>query len=89
MKTLIKCLSCMTVMAVAIVSTCSVVSATYQNKYDLNNDGYNDITDLTYFALYLCGDSEPSNLSKYDFDDNKIISYRDYLELRNFIYPSM
>ena len=24
-----------------------------------------------------------------NFDDNKIISYRDYLELRNFIYPSM
>lgn len=90
MKTLSKFISCMAVMAVAIVSTCPIVSASYQNKYDLNEDGCNDITDLTYFSLYLCGESEPNNLSKYDFNNNKIISYRDYLEIRNFVlYPSM
>lgn len=63
----------------------STVSAAYQLKYDLNNDGVNDITDLTYFSLYLIGETEPSNITKYDFDNNKIISYRDYTELRNFI----
>lgn len=62
-----------------------IVSAAYQTRYDLNNDGLNDVTDMTLMSLYLCGDLEPSNISKYDIDGNRIISYRDYVELKNHI----
>ena len=78
-------ISCALSLSIIGCISVSIASAAYQNKYDLNEDGKNDVTDISLFALYLSGDSSPSNLSKYDFDNNRIISYRDYLEIRNYV----
>lgn len=53
--------------------------------YDLNLDGSSDLTDLTLFTQVLLGIIEPSDYSRFDLDNNKIVSRKDYDILRQYV----
>ncbi|MCM1505777.1 MAG: dockerin type I repeat-containing protein [Ruminococcus flavefaciens] len=62
------------------MSCCSLTSsATYkiEDSGDVNGDGKVTLADAVCIMQYLCGHHEPTDLNKYDVDQNGVISPMD------------
>lgn len=62
------------------------VSATTSNlSYDVNDDGIEDLNDLTTLSLFLIGEIGTNNLSRFDVDGNYVVSQMDVIKLRDYL----
>lgn len=70
------------------VMSCSAVSASAEYNMDVNGDKSVTIADAVLIMQYLGGSFEPADLTKYDVNENGVVTDVDALVITDYIANS-